>query len=144
MKFKPGDATDSEQCTALKHEFLRCEDPFKDFETYGTLMILKGYFPENFPAEFALNVLNGYANMSMRTPRWLFTNNNVHVLTKKIQKTKKPFCRKAFEASAQEIGYFRLIDLQQFRCFDLSQPSLINNLGNTHSQFSFCYALFRV
>lgn len=41
MKFKPGDATDIEHCTALKHEFLRCEDAFKDFETYGTLMILK-------------------------------------------------------------------------------------------------------
>jgi hypothetical protein len=41
MKFKLGDATDSEHCTALKHEFLRCEDAFKDFETYGTLMIIK-------------------------------------------------------------------------------------------------------
>jgi hypothetical protein len=41
MKFTPGDTTDSEHCTALKHEFLRCEDAFKDFETYGTLMILK-------------------------------------------------------------------------------------------------------
>ena len=41
MKFKPGDTTDSAHCTALKHEFLRCEDAFKDFETYGTLMILK-------------------------------------------------------------------------------------------------------
>lgn len=41
MKFRPGDATDSEHCTALKHEFLRCEDAFKDFETYGALMILK-------------------------------------------------------------------------------------------------------
>jgi hypothetical protein len=41
MKFRAGDATDSEHCTALKHEFLRCEDAFKDFETYGTLMIMK-------------------------------------------------------------------------------------------------------
>jgi hypothetical protein len=41
MKFKPGDALDSEHCTALKHEFLRCEDAFKDFETYGALMIIK-------------------------------------------------------------------------------------------------------
>jgi hypothetical protein len=40
MRFKPGDTTDSAHCTALKHEFLRCEDAFKDFETYGTLMIL--------------------------------------------------------------------------------------------------------
>jgi len=41
MKFKPGDAIDSAHCTALKHEFLRCEDAFKDFETYGRLMIAK-------------------------------------------------------------------------------------------------------
>jgi len=41
MKFKPGDALDTAHCTALKHEFLRCEDAFKDFETYGTLMIMK-------------------------------------------------------------------------------------------------------
>jgi hypothetical protein len=41
MKFKPGDATDSAHCTALKHEFLRCEDAFKDFQTYGTIMIMK-------------------------------------------------------------------------------------------------------
>lgn len=41
MKFKPGDALDSAHCTALKHEFLRCEDAFKDFETYGTIMIMK-------------------------------------------------------------------------------------------------------
>jgi hypothetical protein len=41
MKFKVGDATDSAHCTALKHEFLRCQDEFKDFETYGTLMIIR-------------------------------------------------------------------------------------------------------
>jgi hypothetical protein len=41
MKFKPGDKTDSAHCTALEHEFLRCEDAVKDFETYGRLMILK-------------------------------------------------------------------------------------------------------
>lgn len=41
MKFKIGDATDSAHCTALKHEFLRCEDAFKDFEMYGGLMIMK-------------------------------------------------------------------------------------------------------
>jgi hypothetical protein len=41
VKFKPGDKLDSAHCTALKHEFLRCEDAFKDFETYGTLMIMK-------------------------------------------------------------------------------------------------------
>jgi hypothetical protein len=41
MKFKPGDALDTAHCAALKHEFLRCEDAFKDFETYGTLMVMK-------------------------------------------------------------------------------------------------------
>jgi hypothetical protein len=41
MKFKPGDPTDIAHCTALKHEFLRCEDAFKDFETYGTMMIMR-------------------------------------------------------------------------------------------------------
>jgi hypothetical protein len=40
MKFTPRDATDSEHCTALKHEFLRCEDAFRDFETYGQIMIM--------------------------------------------------------------------------------------------------------
>jgi hypothetical protein len=40
MKFKSGDATDSAHCTALAHEFLRCEDAFRDFETYGTATIL--------------------------------------------------------------------------------------------------------
>ena len=41
MKFTLGDSTDSAHCTALKHEFLRCEDAFKEFETYGTKMIMK-------------------------------------------------------------------------------------------------------
>jgi hypothetical protein len=41
MKFKVGDSTDSEHCIALKHEFLRCEDAFKDFETYGTMMVMR-------------------------------------------------------------------------------------------------------
>ncbi|MGA3135424.1 MAG: hypothetical protein ABSC88_05460 [Terracidiphilus sp.] len=41
MKFKTGDSTDSAHCTALKHEFLRCEDAFKDFKTYGTMMIMR-------------------------------------------------------------------------------------------------------
>lgn len=41
MKFKTGDSTDSAHCTALKHEFLRCEDAFRDFETYGTMMIMR-------------------------------------------------------------------------------------------------------
>lgn len=39
MKFKIGDTTDSAHCTALKHEFLRCEDAFKDFAMYSKFMI---------------------------------------------------------------------------------------------------------
>lgn len=46
MRFKIGDAADSAHCTALKHEFLRCEDAFKDFKTYGTLMIVKAQTEE--------------------------------------------------------------------------------------------------
>ena len=42
MKFKPGDAIDSEHCAALQHEFLRCQDAFRDFETSATMMILEG------------------------------------------------------------------------------------------------------
>jgi hypothetical protein len=41
MKIKSGDATDSAHANALKHEFLRCEDAFKDFETYATTMIMR-------------------------------------------------------------------------------------------------------
>jgi hypothetical protein len=41
MKFRVGDTTDGAHCTALKHEFLRCEDAFKDFETYATTMIMR-------------------------------------------------------------------------------------------------------
>jgi len=46
MKFKPGDGIDSAHCTALKHEFLRCEDAFKDFETYAKLMIMNAQIAE--------------------------------------------------------------------------------------------------
>lgn len=31
---------DGAHCTALKHEFLRCEDAFKQFEIHATKMIL--------------------------------------------------------------------------------------------------------
>jgi hypothetical protein len=37
MKFKPGDPIDRDLCIALKHEFLRCEDAFKDCEAYARL-----------------------------------------------------------------------------------------------------------
>jgi hypothetical protein len=39
MRFKPGDATDSEHCVALHHEFLRCQVAFEEFKNYGTTMI---------------------------------------------------------------------------------------------------------
>lgn len=41
MKFAPGDEIDSAHCTVLKHEFLRCEDAFKEFEHHATAMIMK-------------------------------------------------------------------------------------------------------
>ncbi|WP_142781110.1 hypothetical protein [Agrobacterium sp. T29] len=41
MKFQIGDSIDSAHCTALKHEFLRCEEAFKEFESFATTMILK-------------------------------------------------------------------------------------------------------
>ncbi len=41
MKFKIGDETDSAHCTVLKHEFLQCEDAFKDFEHYAGMMIMR-------------------------------------------------------------------------------------------------------
>lgn len=69
MKFKVGDQIDDAQCTALKHEFLRCEDAFKDFETYGTFMIMKAQGesearPSSTPGEhrlIAYKTYNAYA-----------------------------------------------------------------------------------
>lgn len=42
MKFKIGSEIDHEHCIALQHEFLRCDDAFKEFKTYATIMIMKG------------------------------------------------------------------------------------------------------
>jgi hypothetical protein len=42
VKFKLGDAVDRGHSTALQHEFLRCQDAFRDFTACGTTMILKG------------------------------------------------------------------------------------------------------
>jgi hypothetical protein len=47
MKFAPGDETDSAHCIVLKHEFLRCEDAFKEFERYATAMILRAQADHN-------------------------------------------------------------------------------------------------
>lgn len=38
--FQSGDMLDTALSNALKHEFLRCEDAFKDFEVSGTRMIM--------------------------------------------------------------------------------------------------------
>lgn len=69
MKFQVGDSTDSAHCTALKHEFLRCEDAFKEFEYFATAMILKKQAEETthttpVPAEsrfIAYKTYNAYA-----------------------------------------------------------------------------------
>ena len=42
MKFAIGDANDTALCVALKHEFLRCDDAFKEFASAGTAMINEG------------------------------------------------------------------------------------------------------
>lgn len=42
MKFNAGDAVDNDHCTALQHEFLRCQDAFTDFERSAGAMILQG------------------------------------------------------------------------------------------------------
>jgi hypothetical protein len=42
MKFKIGDATDAALCVALKHEFLRCDDAFKDFAASAKNSIVEG------------------------------------------------------------------------------------------------------
>ena len=40
MKFTIGSATDTAHSIALKHEFLRCEDAFKEFENFGKITIM--------------------------------------------------------------------------------------------------------
>lgn len=42
MKFQPGDATDHDHCIALQHDFLRCQDAFRDFEASAKRTILQG------------------------------------------------------------------------------------------------------
>jgi hypothetical protein len=39
MHLKPGDEADTALANALQHEFLRCQDAFKDFERCATFMI---------------------------------------------------------------------------------------------------------
>jgi hypothetical protein len=42
MKFTLGDETDKALCIALKHEFLRCDEAFKQFASAGEELIMKG------------------------------------------------------------------------------------------------------
>jgi hypothetical protein len=56
VKFQIGDATDTAFCVALKHEFLRCDDAFKEFASAGTIMVTQG---EN--RRIAYKAYNAYA-----------------------------------------------------------------------------------
>ncbi|MEY9607060.1 hypothetical protein ABIF74_011813 [Bradyrhizobium japonicum] len=42
MKFTIGDETDKALCVALKHEFLRCDEAFKQFASAGEELIMQG------------------------------------------------------------------------------------------------------
>ena len=42
MNFSLGDKIDSDLCTALTHEYFRCEDAFKLFSFYAEKMIIEG------------------------------------------------------------------------------------------------------
>ena len=42
MKFETGGLVDSDHCTALTHEVLRCRDEFQWFANYAALMIMNG------------------------------------------------------------------------------------------------------
>lgn len=57
MKFTVGSETDTALCIALKHEFLRCEDAFKEFEKFATAMIMTAQNRENMniPPDHDLN-----------------------------------------------------------------------------------------
>ncbi|MCT7604406.1 hypothetical protein N5U17_09170 [Aliarcobacter butzleri] len=46
MKFKHGDLIDDNLCTALTHEYYRCNDSFNQFSFYSNLMIFQGETPE--------------------------------------------------------------------------------------------------
>jgi len=55
VKFKAGDEIDAAHCTALKHEFLRCEDAFKDFERSAHVMIIEAQNEEQSGAVPTIN-----------------------------------------------------------------------------------------
>lgn len=56
MKFTLGDETDKALCIALKHEFLRCDEAFKQFASAGEELIMKGQDRRR-----ALNAYDAYA-----------------------------------------------------------------------------------
>ena len=56
MKFNPGDTLDNAHCISLQHEFLRCDDAFKEFAAAATVMIMQG---ENI--RIAYTAYNAYA-----------------------------------------------------------------------------------
>ncbi|WP_155419562.1 hypothetical protein, partial [Ralstonia solanacearum] len=56
MKFKVGDDVDRALCVAIRHEFLRCDDAFKEFAKSAELMIMRG---EN--RRIAYTTYNAYA-----------------------------------------------------------------------------------
>ncbi|MBA4077996.1 MAG: hypothetical protein C0508_23410 [Cyanobacteria bacterium PR.023] len=64
MRFTIGDEIDSAHCTALHHEFLKCEDAFKDFETTATTMIMlaqRGVDTEEVNRLVAYKTYNAYS-----------------------------------------------------------------------------------
>jgi hypothetical protein len=57
VKFETGGKLDLDHCTALTHEFFRCDDAFKQFCHYAELMITKGK-----SREISYRAYNSYAS----------------------------------------------------------------------------------
>lgn len=57
MKFIAGDSLDNDHCTVLTHEFLRCDDSFKEFSRYAKQMIMEGR-----TRELSYKTYNAYTN----------------------------------------------------------------------------------
>ena len=55
MKFALGSETDSAHSVALKHEFLRCEEAFKEFEKFGLAMIMAAQTQEQIGVPVVVN-----------------------------------------------------------------------------------------
>lgn len=56
-KFIAGDNTDISLCITIKHEFMRCEDSFKQFTHYAEILIIKGQ-----TREISYKTYNAYAD----------------------------------------------------------------------------------